>query len=206
MAYYIHNGLIAASSAFATMVAYLDYLFESGTVRGGFIRPYFAASAAKPGTLGLRDSTADGQVALMHREYCTRIARRAIGPPHRSAPLSDAVSAHALSVALASSSYGKLRCFRLLALTFLLCSQRGSTRELQRQDLDFTSSPGAAGSKCGATSMPRLASSLALLLACPVKNSKTLSGCYCIASQTLLPHRDTSFPAAAALVSSFSPL
>ena len=144
-AYCTHNGLVAAPATPATIVAYLGYLFERGTVRGGSIRPYLAAMAAKHHILGLRNPTADGQVAQTRQGFRARDARRASGPPQRSAPLPAAVTAHALSVALESSSHGKLQRFGLRALTFLLCSRPGSTRELQRQDLDFSSSPGAVG-------------------------------------------------------------
>ena len=144
-AYCTHNGLVAAPATPTTVVAYLGYLFERGTVRRGSIRPYLAAIAAKHRILGLRFPMADGQVSQTRWGFRARNARRSSGPPQRSAPLPAAVAAHALSVTPASSSHGKLRRFGLLALTFLLCSGPGSTRELQRQDLDFSSSPGVIG-------------------------------------------------------------
>ena len=60
--YCIHVGLQDMPASPSTVAAYLGYIFERGSVRGGSLRPYLAAITAKHRMHGHTDPTADGQV------------------------------------------------------------------------------------------------------------------------------------------------
>lgn len=138
-AYCTQNSLVSIPATTATICAYLGYIYDRGSVRGGSIRPYIAAIAAKHRTLGLSYPTTSGQVSQTRRGFRARDAGRNYGPPQRSSPLPTCVASYALTQAFASmenEDFLGLRRFGLLALTFLLCARPGSTRELQAQDVD----------------------------------------------------------------------
>ena len=105
--YCIHVGLQDLPASLSTVAAYLGYICERGSVRRGSIRAYLAAIAAKHRMHGHTRPTADGQVAQIRRGFRTGDARRADGPPQRSAPLPASVASYALTQALAATSSQK---------------------------------------------------------------------------------------------------
>ena len=60
--YCIHVGLQGVPASLYTVAAYLGYIFERVSVRGGSIRPHLAAIVAKHRMHGHTDPIADGQV------------------------------------------------------------------------------------------------------------------------------------------------
>ena len=127
------TGLLSMPATAETICSYLGFVYDRGSVRGGSIRPYVAAVAAKHRTMGFPDPTTGGQVSQTRRGFRARDARCNYGPPQRSARLPASVASYALNKALAALEGEDLDCFRrfgLLALTFLLCARPGSTREL----------------------------------------------------------------------------
>ena len=66
-AYCTQNSLLSMPASSATICAYLGYMYDRGSVRGGSIRPYIAAMAAKHRTMGLPDPTTTRQVSHTRR-------------------------------------------------------------------------------------------------------------------------------------------
>lgn len=138
------KGFTALPATPVTICSYLGHLFLRSAVRGGSLRPYLSAIAAKHSISGFASPLTDPLVLNTRKGYIAEDARRVTGPPERSAPLPARVAAIALQRALASpfpptdaESFTQLRANGLLALNFLLCARPASIRELMTGDVRF---------------------------------------------------------------------
>lgn len=127
-----------------TVCSYIGPVFQNNTVRGGSIRPYIAAIAARHRQNGLQSPTDHPLVPATRRGYRTQDVRRATGAPIRSTPLPSSVAALALRRAIAdppsltdamSTAVAAMRSLGLLAVNFLICARPGSVREILATDV-----------------------------------------------------------------------
>lgn len=107
----------------ATVACYLGFLFDKGTIRGGYIRPYIAAIGAQHLLCGLSGPTADPLVSSTNRGYVANDASRRKGAPLRSAPLLSTVVLRALHQALSSTNMELLRRSEVLVVGSLIYYQ-----------------------------------------------------------------------------------
>lgn len=118
-----------------TISCYIGTLFTHGTIRGGSLRPYVAATGTQHFRFGLQEPCTDPLVVATRQVYRRQDAARTSGAPLRSATLPAPLAARALHITLASPSTRDLQHWGLIALGFLLCGHPTSIRNLCRLDV-----------------------------------------------------------------------